>query len=219
MTFNDNEILFASLIGSKAVESIPRFEAVQNELSKRVLPPIPFLPKRNEIEIDNRQYEKLDDVWQSDKPKIDNHFFPLSFRRRGEGEQWYTFPFEPMISIKGANTIIKRKPAKAPNFIGTVKERWSQDDYSITITGSLIGFNERGSVEDTYPRKDFEALKDYCTAPEGLEVLCEPLQLLGINYLVVEDFTFPFTKGENIQAYELTCTSDFSPEFLLEIED
>ena len=38
MKFDQTGILFASLVGSKVAESIPRFGAVQNELAKHVLP-------------------------------------------------------------------------------------------------------------------------------------------------------------------------------------
>ena len=44
MEFNEKSILFASLLGSKVAQQIPRFETVQNEIGKRVLPPISFLP-------------------------------------------------------------------------------------------------------------------------------------------------------------------------------
>lgn len=221
MNFSNNEILLASLVGGKVAEQIPRFQVIQNELSKRVLPPIPFLPNKNEIEIEesseglseavlNRRNEPL--------PK-EKQFFPLSVKRRNTNDPFYTLPYEPMINISGNNKIVKRSVAKAKNLIGTIKEHWSQDDYSINIVGTLFGETENGSVQEAFPREDFEALRDYCTHPAGLEVQCEPLQLLGINYIVVESFDFPFTKGENVQAYAMSAVSDFSPEFLLEIEE
>ena len=36
---DNNDILFASLVGSKIVEMVPRLTQVQNELMKHVLPP------------------------------------------------------------------------------------------------------------------------------------------------------------------------------------
>jgi hypothetical protein len=39
-------------------------------------------------------------------------------------------------------------------------------------------------------------------------IFCHPLEAVGIIKVVVEDFTFPFTKGENVQAYDLKLTSD-----------
>jgi hypothetical protein len=222
MAYSDKGILFLSLAGTKVAESIPRFTAFQNEVMKHPLPTVPFLPFNQKIGITSSESFKASNIWKADNPSVDTHFFPLKFRRVTENdpnkEPWYTFPYEPFISIKGKNKIVKRSVAKAQNFIGTIKEHWSQDDYDITITGILFGENEIGTVEECFPKADFEKLRDYCTWPLGIQVQCEPLQLLGINYLVVDDFDFPFTKGENVQAYELKCTSDFSADFLLEIE-
>ena len=50
-------------------------------------------------------------------------------------------------------------------------------------------------------------------------VYCEPLQLLGINRIVIEEMSFPFTKGENVQAYEISALSDFDFNLLLEEKD
>lgn len=223
MSFNTSTILLASVVGSKVAESLPRLSMVQNELRKHVLPPIPFLPKTNETGVPATSSVNLNArIWQADAPNVSGQFFPLSFRRKLDeatsSEPWYTFPYEPLISISGKNNIVKRNVAKATGFIGTVKERFSQDDYSVTITGSLIGLQLMGTYDECFPRHDFERLRDYCICPGGIEVRCEPLQLLGINSLVVEDFNFPFTKGENVQAYELQCLSDFTSELLLEIE-
>lgn len=212
-----NKIL-QSLIGTKV--SMENLSLVQNELRKHVLPPIPFLGKVNEQGIQQSSWSGNAIVNLEPEPDTTKHFFPLSFRRiTPEGsEPWYTFPYEPLVTISGSNEIVKRKPAKAANFIGTVKEHWSQNDYEITITGVIMGRQISGNVEETFPREDFEKLRKYCTSPYGLEVLCEPLQLLGINAIVVDSFTFPFTPGENVQAYEIQCSSDFTSELLLEIE-
>ena len=50
-------------------------------------------------------------------------------------------------------------------------------------------------------------------------IQCEPLQLLGIDWIVVEEMNFPFTKGENVQAYEISVISDFEYSLLLEETD
>jgi hypothetical protein len=217
---NGKELIFASLVGSKVVEQIPRLAIVENELAKIVVPAVPFLPFKLNAQVDEVQKTTLTGTnWKATPSNIENQFFPLSFRQAGTNDPWYTLPYEPLINITGKNTIIKRRPAKANNFIGTVKERWSQDDYDITITGVLMGENLLGDVENTYPRADFEKLKEYCTNAKGLEVKCEPLRLLNVHFIVVEEFNFPFTKGENVQAYEMKCLSDFSVDFLLELED
>ncbi|MCD8072517.1 MAG: DUF6046 domain-containing protein, partial [Alistipes sp.] len=72
-----------------------------------------------------------------------------SVRTNREGEtntkvistgDWFEFEIEPTVSVEGKNTIISRKVLRS-GIRGTVKERWSHDDYSITITGLLINKN------------------------------------------------------------------------------
>lgn len=234
MTYNQTDILFASLVGGKVADSVPRFTAVQNELAKHVLPPIPFLPLKNEAEVTsvsesisphnsfNGKYSDAAEIWQADKPMSESQqFFPFSFEFK---EQKYTLPYEPMINISGGNTVIKREVAKAKpksgsSLTGSIKERWNQKDYEITITGVLMGSVLTGDASKCFPRKDFEQLKKIITEPARLKVYCEPLQLLGIHYIVIESFSFPFTKGENVQAYEIKGYSDFDYNLLIDIDD
>ncbi|MBP4140017.1 DUF6046 domain-containing protein [Flavobacterium geliluteum] len=216
----NKEILFASLVGSKVVEQIPRFSAIQNELAKHVLPPIPFLPLRNQDKIKKASVLGFEDSWwlKDSAPKEDQQFFPLSFSLTPNGQK-YLLPYETMISINGKNQVVKRSVAKGNKIPGKIKERWSQDDYDITITGVLLGDYEIGTVENCYPISDFRKLKSFLTAPQAVYVFCEPLQLLGINKIVIEDFSFPFTKGENVQAYEIKAVSDFDYALILKLNE
>lgn len=214
MELTNENILLGSLMGSKVVEQIPRFQAVQNEAAKHVLPPVRFLPIINQpvrVGYPNYQVENNEDLLWKNDPVIseDNQFFPFSFRS-SKDENWYLLPWEPMINIQGSNRIIKRYVAKAgKNLIGSIKERWSTDDYEITITGAFYGDKLLGKPSQTYPRRDMEKLRDYLLTAEAIEVLCEPLQILGINKIAIEAVSFPFTKGENVQAYEIRAVSDF----------
>jgi hypothetical protein len=205
MGLDNKDILFTSLVGTKVAESIPRFSTIQNELAKHVLPPIPFLP-----------LQKTSD-WQKTQQK-EQQFFPLSFSLTKDGTK-YLLPYEAMISINGKNQVIKRSVAKGDKIPGKIKERWSQDDYEITITGVLIGDYETGTFKDCYPLRDFEKLRDFLTASQSIYVLCEPLNLLNINKIVIEEFNFPFTKGENVQAYEIKAVSDFDYALVLELKE
>lgn len=218
MATGNEKIFYASLFGNKLAEKLPRFEKLENQLATRVLPVVPFLPFTNEQIINEENFELSVKDWQATPSNIEEQYFPLSIKRRGSSDPFYTLPYEPIISVSGKNEIIKKLPAKFNNFIGTVKERWTQSDFEITITGALIGANQIGNYENCFPRSDFEKLKDYCFASEGLQIQCELLQLLGIDYIVVEDISFPFSKGENVQAYEIKASSDFTQELLLEIE-
>jgi hypothetical protein len=219
MALDNKDILFTSLVGTKVAESLPRFDAIQNELSKHVLPPIPFLPLQNKDKFKRKASVGIEPLWwhKDSAPKIEQQFFPLSFSLEEKGKQ-YLLPYETMISINGKNQVIKRNVSKGNKIPGTIKERWAQDDYEITITGVLIGDYETGNVKKCYPIDDFKALKDYLTKPQAIWVFCEPLGLLGINRIVIEEFSFPFTKGENVQAYEIKAVSDFDYALLLELK-
>ena len=222
MEFNEKSILFASLLGSKVAQQIPRFETVQNEIGKRVLPPISFLPfKNNPVKINEPEGNfNPGELWMADAPKSESEqFFPFTFI---DGKNRYTLPYEPMISISSANNIVERTVAKAGSdaqYEGTVKERWSRGDWEIKITGVLIGSILTGDVSQCYPKEDFEKLKNFLEGKSSWMVYCEPLQLLGINRIVIEEMSFPFTKGENVQAYEISALSDFDFNLLLEEKD
>jgi len=222
MEFNEKSILFASLLGSKVAQQIPRFETVQNEIGKRVLPPISFLPFKNKPVKINEPEGNFNpgELWMADAPKSESEqFFP--FTLIDELGREFLLPYEPMLSISSKNNIVKRTVAKADDFKyqGTVKERWSRDDYEIKITGVLIGSILTGDVSQCYPKEDFEKLKNFLEGKSSWMVYCEPLQLLGINRIVIEEMSFPFTKGENVQAYEISALSDFDFNLLLEEKD
>ncbi len=208
MQLSNEQILFSSMMGSKVAGAVPRFELVENELAKHVLPPVSILPIKGQK---NTQKSKI--------PKAEQ-FFPFSFF--GEDGKEYMLPYEPLINISSKNNIIRRRVAKTSTkskIEGTIKEHWSRDDYEITITGALYGSILTGDVSQCFPRRDFEQLAKFMTTPQRLKINCEILQLLGINYIVVESFTFPFTKGENVQAYEIKAYSDFTHNLLFEIDN
>lgn len=223
MAFENRDILFASLLGTRFGGSPDKFRLIQNELMKHVGPVVNILPFPPAPKVGEVKGEALENLWKADAPKAEEEqFFPLSFSV-GDGNR-YLFPYEPMVNISGKNEIVRRYIAKAKTesgvvLGGSVKERWTRGDFNITITGALYGAIETGNVEDCFPREDFEKLRDFMTAPKSISVFCEPLQLLGISQLVIEDFSFPFTKGENVQAYEIKCYSDFDYKLLLDIND
>ena len=223
MEFNEKSILFASLLGSKVAQQIPRFETVQNEIGKRVLPPISFLPfKNNPVKINEPEGNfNPGELWMADAPKSESEqFFP--FTLRDELGREFLLPYEPMLSISSKNNIVKRTVAKIGSEEkqqGTVKERWSRDDFEIKITGVLIGSILTGDVSQCFPRNDFQKLRDILIKKKKWGIYCEPLQLLGINWIVIEEMNFPFTKGENVQAYEISAISDFEYSLLLDDKD
>jgi hypothetical protein len=221
MALDNQDILFASLLGSHAVGQIQRFNTLQNELQKHVLPPIPFLPFKNTIDI--AQKEKTSDVqftWEADTPLSEaQQYQPTSFAFEGRNTK-FLFPYEPMLTISSGNTIAESNVAKQGDaFRGTIKERWSANDWDITITGVLIGSMLRGTHEDCFPRKQLDELFEYLIAAKRIQIFNAALEPLGILYCVVYDYSFPFTKGENVQAYEIKCKSDDAFNLLIQNEN
>lgn len=124
----------------------------------------------------------------------------------------FTFPCDPLISFKGGFKITRRNVAKKTRG-GSVKERWSIDDYTITITGTITGEN----AEDM--KDNVKALNTILTqAVTGLNVLCPAFEVLEIERMCVESFDFPFTPGEDNQAFSITAYSDDVHQLLIELE-
>ncbi len=131
---------------------------------------------------------------------------------RLEGEEWWLLPFEPIITIHGKNIITKKQVAKG-KVRGSIKERWTQDDYQININGILI--NPEGTG---YPDEDVKALKRLCEAAK-VQVMSPLFEVFSIDQIVIESFDFPFTSGPNNQAYTIGAVSDDIYKLLLREED
>lgn len=217
MALDNQDILFASLLGSAAVGRVQRFNSLQSELAKRVLPPIPFLPFKNGVVIQQDDYlEPYSNLWQADRPPTEERqFFPLKFSFSDEGVKWL-FPYEPMLTISSGNVIAESNVAKQGDaFRGTVKERWSMKDWDITITGVLFGSLMNGRAEDCFPSKKLKELFEFLIAAKSIYIYNHALLELGILKVVIYDYSFPFTKGENVQAYEIKCKSDDAFDLLI----
>ena len=131
---------------------------------------------------------------------------------RLEGEEWWLLPFEPIITIHGKNIITKKQVAKG-KVRGSIKERWTQDDYQININGILINPENTG-----YPDEDVKALKRLCEAAK-VQVMSPLFEVFSIDQIVIESFDFPFTSGPNNQAYTIGAVSDDIYKLLLREED
>lgn len=123
---------------------------------------------------------------------------PLRLCLENSTEEWL-LPFEPMISVNGQNIIISRKVNKG-KVRGSIKERWTQDDYAIQIEGTLIG-------DGKYPTDDVNKLRQYCES--GRLTVINPLfEIFNISHIVVESWSIPFTSGEHNQNYTISAKSD-----------
>ncbi len=135
---------------------------------------------------------------------------PLKMRL--EGEEWWQLPYEPIISVNGKNVIVKKQVAKG-RVRGSIKERWSQDDYQISISGIFMNPSGAGYPED-YVMK----LKKLCEAAK-VQVMSPLFEVFSIDRIVIESYDFPFTSGPANQAYTINAVSDDIYKLLLKKDD
>lgn len=135
---------------------------------------------------------------------------PFRVKRKSDSE-WFTLPMEPLVSVSGQNNIVRRNVAKSEGY-GTIKERWSQDDYTVTIHGVLSISNEV-----RYPKDYVQRLREILDEKQSIMVEQEILMILGICYLSISSVKWPHTKGLNNQNYEIEAYSDSDYELLISI--
>jgi len=148
----------------------------------------------------------------NDNPVNYNGFsmvMPVKFRIPG-GEFW-TFPVEPLVSLSGGNVIAKRTVAKGKGR-GTIKERWTQDDYSVTIEGSFVNYDNA----NVYPEAHVRKLRELCETGEALEIECDLLKIHDITRICITSWDIPFTKGEANQRFTISALSDDLFDLLVE---
>lgn len=121
----------------------------------------------------------------------------------------FLLPFEPLVSVSGKNVIARRKVAKSRES-GTIKERWSRDDYEVTIQGVLTSADRR-----KYPSGYMRNLLDLFREQRSVEVEQAVLAVFGIRFLAIESVNFPHTKGLENQNYEIRAYSDTPIELLI----
>jgi hypothetical protein len=132
--------------------------------------------------------------------------YPLTLRAQGLND--FTFPLDPIISVSMKNIITRRTVAKGKKR-GTVKERWTEDDAEITITGVFI------SPDGEYPA-EVEQLRAFFNQHQAIDVICDILNQKDINQIVIESLDFPHTKGEENQSFEIKAYSDDVFQLLIE---
>ena len=171
------------------------------------VPPYWLMRKTVLREVDNNDFsglrgmtdEELEDIVRTNALGIPM-VMPLSLRLDVEGAEEWLLPEEPMISITGQNIITRRHVSKG-RLRGSIKERWTQDDYTVKVEGLLLGRDGR------YPKNDVERLRRYCEAGK-VKVLCPLLEIFGITQIAIENWNIPFTSGTTNQNYEITAYSD-----------
>lgn len=133
---------------------------------------------------------------------------PLRLALSSNPDDMFTLPLDPVVSVNGSNTIVKREVAKS-EIRGTVKEKWNQNDWSISVSGVLTTTDPDDSSKtvDGYAQR----LLHFLLADEALIIECDVVNnVLDVQRVVVEKFDFPFTKGAENQSFSFTLLSDDS---------
>lgn len=192
-------------------------ENLAGQITGGVFPP-PFLFHRaseNEVSPDNFDefsgYSdlELEDLVLSNASGVPM-VQPLRLYTDDEPEPWL-LPYEPQISITGKNLLVKRNVNKGV-VRGSIKERWTQDDYNISIQGVF-----KNDVND-YPASDVKKLKNICETGKAYAI-CPLFEIFGIHQIAIESYEFPFTSGRQNQLYNITAYSDDIHKLLLSRQD
>ena len=174
------------------------------------LPSGKSFPDSDEFNVEDLSDAELEEVVRTNAIGVPM-VMPLRFQlEESEAKEWL-FPVEPMISLNGQNILVRRHVNKG-TIKGSIKERWTQDDYTVRIEGILM------SRDGKYPDEDVATLKNFCEAGH-VKALCPLLEIFGISQLAIESWDIPFTTGLTNQNYTITAYSDDIYKLLLSRDD
>lgn len=182
------------------------------------VPPYWLFRKGELSDVDSAEYadiKRLSDEQLADVVRTNALGVPMQMPVRlkleePDAEEWL-LPIEPMVSVTGQNIITRRRVNKG-RVKGSIKERWTEDDYSVTIEGILMG------TDGNYPTADVAKLRKFCEA--GRVFIFNPLlEIFGISHMVLEKWDIPFTSGNENQNYTLSGYSDDIYKLLLSRDD
>lgn len=168
------------------------------------------IPDSSEFNVENMTDEELEDVVRTNASGIPM-VLPLRFQLEESGSKEWLFPLEPMISLNGQNILTRRHVSKG-TIKGSIKERWTQDDYTVRIEGLLMG------EDGKYPEEDVSRLRAFCEAGH-VKALNPLLEIFGISQLAIESWDIPFTSGTANQNYSIQAYSDDIYKLLLSRDD
>jgi hypothetical protein len=166
----------------------------------------PFIPFKNVIKV--TESEKFD--FKTSLIENTSWQCPLTLSAPGLGE--FKLPLDPIISMSGKNIITRRYVNKS-GIRGSIKERWSQDDWELSITGIII------EPDDETRKKYINQLRSYFETTQSVDVTCAVLNYAEIHRISIESLEFPFTKGVENQAFIIKAFSDDAYNLLKERTD
>lgn len=140
-----------------------------------------------------------------------NHFsglpiyMPLVLEKLKKGEKEYILE-SAIVEINRQKNIVTTVVQGRDS---SVKELINNGDYQITVSG-VIATKGVGYPKDSV--KDFET---FLVAKESIKITHQVMNLLGINQLVITDYSIPYTPFMNMQAYSFNAMSDKPIELVI----
>ena len=168
------------------------------------------IPDSSGFDVETMSDAELEDVVRTNATGVPM-VLPLRFQLEESGAQEWLFPMEPMISVNGQNILVRRNVSKG-KIRGSIKERWTQDDYSVRIEGILMG------MDGKYREADVAKHRSFCEAGH-VKALNPLLEIFGISQLAIESWDIPFTSGTINQNYTIQAYSDDIYKLLLSRDD
>lgn len=168
------------------------------------------IPDSSGFDVETMSDAELEDVVRTNATGVPM-VLPLRFQLEESGAEEWLFPMEPMISLNGQNILVRRNVSKG-RIKGSIKERWTQDDYSVRIEGILLG------TDGKYPDADVAKLRSFCEAGH-VKALNPLLEIFDISQLAIESWDIPFTSGTINQNYTIQAYSDDIYKLLLSRDD
>ena len=179
------------------------------------LPPV--IPIQQQVSVKEKEESTLEDHAAESYNKglraMTSNFYqvPMRFRLSTEPEAGgFLLPVDPLVAVNHKNIITRRYVAKSERR-GSIKERWSMDDYEISISGVLM--EDKDNTITSYVQE----LRRYCEAKESIYVVCDMLNTqYDITRITIESCDFPFTKGAENQMFTIKAYSDDLYDLLTE---
>lgn len=179
------------------------------------LPPV--IPIQQQVSVKAKEESTLEDHAAESYNKglraMTSNFYqvPMRFRLSTEPEAGgFLLPVDPLVAVNHKNIVTRRYVAKSERR-GSIKERWSMDDYEISISGVLM--EDKDNTISSYVQE----LRRYCEAKESIYVVCDMLNTqYDITRITIESCDFPFTKGVENQMFTIKAYSDDLYDLLIE---
>lgn len=135
-----------------------------------------------------------------DRVSVTGNVIPDRLRFVAFGEE-FALPIETVATYELPHNIQRTSMNGKP---GTVKEYWSLDDWSITLKGFLINYEEM-----RYPSDQKKDLLEFFKQNYSYEVRSDWMSEMGIYNVVVSNLRFPAMPGSaNVQPFEIAMYSD-----------